>query len=535
MKMKKITSIILSGLLLGAVSCKESEFADLYADPSKIAQTTVEKQFTGFLGSTKDYILPGYTNYFEAMRTTLNHYNQATGWINESGQYVPASSGAQQVWFNYYNMVSQYRQLEKAYAALTPEDQAARKFFITVANIYLYDQTQRMVDLFGAVPFSGAGMLITNGGDYTAATSAAKFDSPDVLYTMMLDNLKAIAVELNATTISSGYQTSFRAQDFVNKGSLDLWKRYCNSLRLRMLNRLSDVDSFKGRVATEMAEILSNSATYPVVENNDQNIQINVYDVNSDINSKGFKDGIASDGNWYGNTAGKKMIDHMNTNNDPRLPILFEPGTGAAGKFVGIDPMSTAGEQTALSNAGMVSIYNRYVTSHNQFFPGIIINAAEVNLIKAEYYLRTNNDAAAKTAYETAISQSVKFYNSILALSNATGVNAAPVAASDASITAYIAKDGVNWSKATTSTEKLTLIATQKWLHFNLVQPYENWAETRRLNLPSFSFQVDNANNQTLPPVRWAYPGNEVTYNAANYAAVRDQDKLTNKIFWDVK
>jgi len=533
MKMKKISSLILAGLLLSAVSCKESDFTDSYADPSKIAETTVEKQFTGFLQSTKDYILPGYTNYFVALRTSINHYNQVTGWINDSGQYIPGSAGTEAVWFNYYNMLAQYRELQKVYNSKTATEQADRKFFMTVATIYLYDQTERMIDLFGAIPFTEAGMLSIKGGDY--ANSAAKFDDPQVLYSMMLDDLKSISAELNTTTINAGYLKSFQTQDFVNKGDLTAWKRYNNSLRLRMLNRVSAVETFKSRSATEMAEILGNATTYPIVTTNEQNIQINVFSINSDINSKGFQDGIASNGDWYGNTAGKKMIDFMNTNADPRLPILFEPGANATGKYIGIDPTAAAATQTALANGGQVAIYNRYVTSHNQFFPGVIINAAEVNLIKAEYYLRAGNDASAKLAYETAISQSVKFYNGILAVSNATGVNAAPAPATDASITAYIATDAVNWDKATSSATKLALIATQKWLHFNLVQPYENWAETRRLDLPTFTFQVDNANNQTLPPVKWTIPSNEISYNANNYSSVRDQDKLTTKLFWDVK
>ncbi|MFC6194903.1 SusD/RagB family nutrient-binding outer membrane lipoprotein [Dyadobacter subterraneus] len=532
--MKKISSFILAGLLLGAVSCQESDIAENYTDPSKVAVTSVEKQFTGFLVSTKDYVLPGYTNYFVALRTSINHYNQVTGWVNDaSAQFVPGSSGTEAVWFNYYNMLAQYRELQKVYASKTTTEQADRKFFMTVARIFLYDQTERMIDLFGPIPFTEAGFLSTNGGDYAA--SYAKFDDPQTLYTTMLDDLKAISTELNATTINAGYQTSFKTQDIINNGDLTAWKRYCNSLRLRMLNRVSAASSFSSRATTEMAEILGNSTTYPIVESNDQNIQLDVYDINTDINSKGFKDGIASDGGWYGNTAGKKMMDFMNTNADPRLPILFEPGANAAGAYIGIDPNATQAVQSALSNAGVVAIYNRYVTSHNQFFPGVIINAAEVNLIKAEYYLRTSNDASAKTAYETAISQSVKFYNSIIAISNATGVNAAPAAATDASIAAYILKDGVSWDKATSSAAKLTLIGTQKWLHYNLVQPYENWAETRRLDLPSFTFPLDNANKQTVPPVRWTIPANEITYNAANYAAVQGTDNLNTKLFWDVK
>lgn len=382
-------------------------------------------------------------------------------------------------------------------------------------------------------------MLSENNGNYAAST--AKFDSPESIYTLMLDDLKTIAAELDAVPLNPGfanYQKALQTADIVNKGNLGMWKRYTNSLRLRMLSRVSAAPDFKARATTEMGEILGNTTLYPIVEDNTQNIQINVYDVNTDINSKGFQDGIASGGgDWFGNTAGKKMIDHMNANADPRLGIIFEPGLNAKGVYAGIDPLAPSSAQTTMYQNGLVAIYNRYTLSHNQFFPGVIINAAQVNLIKAEYYLNNGNDALAKTAYETAIAQSVEFYNRILAKTNATGITNAikPMPASDNQTAAYIAKDAVNWAKATTPAAKLSLIATQKWLHFNIVQAYENWAEVRRLDMPTLQFQADNANNQTAPPVRWNYPGHEVTYNPLNYAAVRENDKLTTRLFWDVK
>ncbi|WP_304487022.1 SusD/RagB family nutrient-binding outer membrane lipoprotein [Dyadobacter aurulentus] len=537
--MKQISSFILAGLMLVAVSCKETEFTERYPDPAKIAETSVEKQYTGIMYRNREWVLPGYGNYFVTLRTSINRYTQAVGWPFESGNYVPGSAGAQDLWFNYYHTLSQFREMERVYATRPAAEQTDKRIFLVTAKIYLYDYTQRLVDIFGAIPFTEAGMLSANNGDY--AVSNAKFDSAESIYTLMLDDLKAIATELNTIPANPGfknYQQAFKTADIVNKGSVDLWKRYCNSLRLRMLSRVSGAPDFKARATAEMNEILTNTANFPIVETNEQNIQMNVYDVNTDVNSKGFKDGIASGGgDWFGNTAGKKIIDHMNTNADPRLPIIFEPGQKAKGVYAGIDPLATNAMQFTMYQDGLVSIYNRYTLSHNQFFPGVIINAAQVNLIKAEYYLNTGNDALAKTAYEAAISQSVKFYNGILAITNATGISDAtiPSPATDASITAYIAGKGVNWTAAGTPAAKLSLIATQKWLHFNLVQAYENWAEVRRMDVPTLQFQTDNANNQTLPPVRWTYPGHEATYNPENYASVRDTDKLTQRIFWDVK
>ncbi|MDQ6477670.1 SusD/RagB family nutrient-binding outer membrane lipoprotein [Dyadobacter sp. LHD-138] len=529
--MKKISLFILSGLMLVAMSCSESEFAARYADPSKVSTTTIEKQYTGFLGSNMDYILPKYRNYFVSLRTSVNRYTQATGWANDAGQYVPGSSGIEDVWFNYYNTLAQYRALERVFATATATEQTDKRIFMLTATIHLYDYTQRLIDLHGGIPFLKAGMLLTNGGDYDA--SSAPFDSAETLYVMMLDQLKGMSTELNGITLNAGYQQSFKTQDFINKGNLTAWKRYCNSLRLKMLNRVSAVQSLTARANTEMAEILRDPTTYPIVETNDQNIQINIFNVNTAINIDDFQGGLEGNG-WYGNTAGKRMIDNMNTNADPRLPIIFEPGENAGGKYTGIDPLGANADQSLQTSTGLIAIYNRYTISRNKFLPGTIYNAAQMNLIKSEYYLRSGNAASAKTAYESAISNSVKFYNGFLALSNATGVTA-PAAATDAQITAYIAKDGVNWDKAETSADKLSLIATQKWLHSNIIQAYENWAEIRRLDLPVLNFVKDASNNQTVPPVRWNYPSNEITYNKINYDAVRANDNLTTKLFWDVK
>jgi hypothetical protein len=71
-------------------------------------------------------------------------------------------------------------------------------------------------------------------------------------------------------------------------------------------------------------------------------------------------------------------------------------------------------------------------------------------------------------------------------------------------------------------------------LHYNVIQPFENWAEVRRTDLPALKFWNDDATpTNVAPPTRWAYPSSENVYNKANYAAVSANDKATNKIFWD--
>ncbi len=522
--MKKIAIVAL--LTLGLTACEKTDFEKAYTDPSKISASTVEKQFTGFLNSNKWYVLPDYWNYFVVLRPTLNRFNQAVGWVNVDNQYVPGGGLISDRWNNFYGFIAQYRELEKIYNSLSSDDQTLRRIYKISSTIYLYDHVQKNVDLHGDIPLSTAGLLSTKGGDYNNAY--ATYDAPDAVYTKMLDELKGFADELSTINVNAAILAGFKTQDFVNKGDLTLWKKYCNSLRLRILTRVSDTPAFATRAKSEIADILGNPTKYPIVAANAENIQINVYDINTDIHAKNFRTGLED---WNGNIAGKVMIDHMNKNADPRLRVMFEPGANAAGKYIGLDPMLAPAAQDALVLGGTLAIYNRSTMSRNQFFPGIITNAAEVSFLTAEYYLKAGNAAAAKIAYEKGIAQSVEYYFNFRKISNDNTV-AAPQAATSDEIQKYINSDDVSWDKAT---NKLSLIATQKWIHYSVLQSYESWAEIRRLDLPKFDFWVDKANIQTQPPVRWFYPSSEQIYNATNYGTVKAKDNLTTKIFWDVK
>ncbi|MFT3845211.1 MAG: SusD/RagB family nutrient-binding outer membrane lipoprotein [Lacibacter sp.] len=525
--MKNKLFVLVTALTLVLTACKKKDFADSYADPSKISNTTVEKQFAGFLSANREYVVPSYWNYFVVLRTSVNRYNQAVGWVNSSGQYVPGAAGITDRWNNYYDFLAQYRELQNVYGTLSTDDQKLRRIFMIAATIYFYDHTQKVVDLHGDIPWSEAGKLSANGGDYQV--SLPKYDKAEDIYTKMLDDLKAFADELNTISVNAGILTAFQKQDFVNKGSLTMWKKYCNSLRLRMLGRVSGVASFQTRAATETAAILGTPATYPVVSANSENIQVKVYDLNTPINSTGFRTGLED---WDGNIAGKTMIDHMNTNADPRLRAIFQPGANAGGAYIGLDQMATGSAQTTLIAGGTIAIYNRSTLSRNQFFPGALIGAAEVSFLAAEAYLKAGNNTAAKTAYNDGIAKSIEYYYWVRTLSNDnTSGTLTPYTGTE--VTNYVTAAAVNWDNATTTADKLKLIATQKWLDFNVVLPLDNWAELRRLNYPTLSFEVDNANAQKQPPYRWLYAGSEATYNTVNYGAVQAKDNLTTKLFWD--
>ena len=534
--MKKIFLITAIAVLAGFSSCTKKQLSDSYADPKTVNETTVEKQFSGFLTSNLDYVMYKYWNYFVVLQNTALPWTQAVGVINNAARYVPGAAAISARWGNYYNFLAQYKEFLNLYSQLTDTEKADKRIYLIAATIYFYDHTQKVVDLHGSIPWSEAGLLSTKGGDYSA--SYAKYDDAGEIYTKMLDDLKGFADELNTINVPATVSGIMKSQDFINHADLTLWKKYCNSLRLRLLTRVSGVASFQSRVTSEIGSMVADPATYPVISSNDDNMSIKVYSNTTSINngtntgsSAEFHTGLIGWG--AADIPSKALVDIMINNSDPRLRAIFQPGTNAAGTYAGLDPSLDATTQNSLANGGTLSRYNYSTLQQNTNLPGMLINAAEVSFLLAEYYLNAGDDASAKTAYQTGIGQSIDYYFWLRTISDDNS-QAALVPVTTIEKDAYISSNEINWDIAADKAAKLNLIAVQKWTNFNVMQPLENWAEIRRLKLPSLLFLPDNTNAQTLPPNRWVYPVDESTYNTKNYETVKANDNFTTKIFWDV-
>ncbi len=517
-------------LLLGITACDKQKFEEYYVDPSTINESTIEKQFAGALSTTFEWTMYRYWNYFVVLQNTALHYTQVVGWQNFEKQYEPGAAGIGDKWSWYYGYLSQYKEFLKVYNATSTEEQTEKRIYLILSNIFFYDQTQQVVDIWGNIPWSEAGLLSTNGGDYQA--SYAKYDDAATIYTKMLDDLKAIADELNSISVPAPVAGILKNQDFINHGDLTLWKKYCNSLRLRMLMRVSKVSAFQSRVTSELAAITANPGSYPLCSSKDDNILIVVHDLGTSVTSDLYG-GIIGWGN--NNTANKGMIDLMKTNSDPRLRAMFQPkqtfDPNDPPNYMGLDPTLSSSEQDALLKQDIIARYNFSTLCKNKKLPGILISSASTQLMLADYYLNiANNDAAAKTAYETGIKSSIDFYFWLRSISDNNEIAVAPL--NETEKTAYLAS-GISWTG--TNAHKNEIIAHQKWINYSILQPLEGWAELRRTNLPAFTFRPDNSSQiTTLPPSRWFYPDNERIYNTENYNAVKENDKVTGKIFWDV-
>jgi hypothetical protein len=517
--MKKLlinTSLFLLGVVTLATGCKKSTFDENYYNPEAAVKANLPSLYSGLFYNER--VLPRYWNLYTFQIPMMGTYSQTSGYTNTNKVYEQAVNYTQDRWNAYYTgTMSQYREIEKYYNNLTSDaDKNGYKLFLETSRIFFYDQTAQMVDMWGDIPFTEAGQLNASG-----ALVSPKYDKGADIYAFILQDLKRISDYLATSTVDQFYQGQLTKYDYVNGGSITKWRKYANSLRLRLAMRTSFVNEAASK--TIIQEILSNATTYPVIETVAENVQIkvtgNLVTTGNDIR-EGFGVNPFAPG---------KMVDEiMVPSGDVRLPVLFTANKN--GEYHGV-PNTWNGSrvQDSVRN-NYFSRWDSTTFTENKMFPGIIMTAAEVSFIKAEAFERWGGGDA-EAAYKDGIKKSIQYFHDINALSNFGTPTPRPT---DAQINAFLANPLVAYTG--TQQQKLEKIATQKWIDLGIMQANQAWAEWRRTKLPVLNFPTDPSSTLSPNvPTRLLYPSTERILNATNYAAVKGDDVVSKKVFWDVK
>lgn len=517
MKKKHIlaTALLLSCFSMFS-SCKKSDIDEAYYNPNGSTTADIPRLYTGLFFNEK--VIPRYWQLYTFLIPMMGTYSQTSGYTNGENVYEQATNYTTNRWDYYYNStISRFREIEKYYEGLSESEKQGNLLFLETARIFVYDQTAQMIDMWGDIPFKTSGQLNAQG-----KIVLATYDDAKETYKFLINDLKRISDYLASTTPETFYLNQLKYYDYINKGEILKWRKYCNSLMLRLAMRISysDETDAKNMVAT----ILGDAAKYPLVDAATESITIQPTSITSGlVKVNEMRSGFGV--NPF--APGRMVNDVMVPAADPRLEPFFTKNV--SGNYKGVSNALTAAQVTAGITAGEFSRWDSTTFSENNLFPGILITAAEVSFLKAEAYERWGLGGNAKNAYETGIRQSIDFWFSVNARSDRSATKDTKPA--ELEIVAFLAKPGVLYG-----TDNLTKIATQKWIDFSVMQGNQAWAEYRRTKLPALSFPVDATSpNSPNPPNRLTYPSTERTLNTANYEAVKAKDLETTKIFWDVK
>ncbi len=344
-----------------------------------------------------------------------------------------------------------------------------------------------LTDIFGDVPYSQA-LKAKEGINLPA------YDSQDQIYSAlltMLDDANAL-FSASVGTIAAG-------SDIIYGGDATKWQKFANSLKFRMLMRMSNRADFNRQA--ELQDIVSNRAIFGSNADEAKLVYLAAAPNNNPVNAS------IVGGNRGEYKVNSVLVDMMLTSSDPRLPVYAQEN--ADGDYVG-KPSGIIDVPNDEYNYDTVSpIGTAYIDAAA---PAFFVSYAELEFLIAEAAKRnliSGSDIAAESHYN----------NGILASMAGNGV-------STPDANTYLA------AHSYTSGTALSQIHTEKWLAL-FGQGIEAWTEWRRTGIPALTPAIEGAITEI--PSRYQYPPTEQALNGTNYgAAVAAQgaDLLTTKIWW---
>jgi hypothetical protein len=247
----------------------------------------------------------------------------------------------------------------------------------------------------------------------------------------------------------------------------------------------------------------------------------------------------------YGTAAYERGID------DPRLPVIAMPTKymDYRGVTLNVDSQTIVynsgekyypyGDNIASSLAqNAKSMYSHITFSENANMPVYMSTLAETDLLLAEIELKglASTGEAAEDHIKDAVIHSTKFYYTLNQMSQySRGVLDSllyPTIPDDGTIAAWGDTIKAKFVNAATLDDKMEILMQQKFIHLNILQPYECWSELRRTRHPKLEPMTYQTVVMKPMPERCKYPTSEQINNAANYSKVATDNNNTSPIFW---
>jgi hypothetical protein len=451
---------LLAGALLFA--CSDS-FEELNTNPNLPTEVNPRFLLTETLrGSINNYLGHNYRFANEIVQYSARNISgevQRFEW--EPGMRNPFWNGVYAQTANLQDIKEQARQLNH------PNYEA-------VALILEAWMMSTLTDTFGDVPFSEAGKGL-------AGTSQPVYDEQEAIYSNLLAQLQ----QANSLITPTAYPI---AGDILFGNDLTRWKKFANSLRLRLLLRASGKSSISA--GSQMQEIVSNPVQYPIFTGNTDHAVLSYLATQPNV----FPPSTDRQSSFDLYKASEFLVNTLQTLNDPRLRVFAQPTprSAAAGNPVYVGLPSGLSEAAASQfNGGdaFQSVIGARFYSANQSGT-FLMTYSELQFILAEAALKGLISGDGQASYERGIKASFAYW----------GV---------AMPKGYPQQESVIYNAG------LERIILQKYLH-NYFNGSETWFDLRRTGFPALPPGPAAANNGQVP-LRMYYPVIEQSLNETNY------------------
>ena len=500
-----ILSLVLS-------SCTKG-FQEMNTDPNNIPKALPQQLLAPALVDALTYNMLRNRNFTnELMQVTVN-MSEAEGQVF---RYDYRSTWSDYLYNGLYSELTNIKDIYKI-----ASDTAGVSYNKSYMGISLICQSwlySILTDTYGDIPY-----FHSNEGKDSLNFEPA-FDSQKDIYLDIFTKLEEANTLLSANTAIAG------ASDPVYGGNVALWRKFGNSLYLRLLLRVSGKAEVSAQAVAKMKEIVDgNPANYPLMASNAESAILKWTGVAPytspyiSVREQDFRaPGIAS-----------FFIDHLVAWNDPRIDIPTY-GTGGynrwgivpySGAYLGVPSGYAPGENLVkksyfYSNTTPVSLQTDPLT-------GMIMNYAEVQFILAEAAMKGWISGSAESYYTNGALNSITLW-----LPNWTSViNTATNSPNN--INSFLAAADIDWDEEATPDTKMERIHLQKYYALFL-EDMQQWFEYRRTGHPVLPKGTGLRNNG-LMPARMTYPVYVQSTNPTNYKvalASQGPDAISTPVWW---
>jgi hypothetical protein len=475
--MKKLL-IIPTFLTLLLASCTKN-FETINTDPNRVNTISPGTLLNPILYEVSSFNMRKSDDFTFGLMQDMLPFPSTSGGVH---RYDITETAGNSTWTTYYRWLTNVKEM---YTASVQQKDPNYQAIALTLNAMMY---ANLTDCFGDIPMEEA----TKGDE---GIFRPKFTTQQKVYEKIIADLDS------ANNLYLATRTMIHGTDILYANNVTSWKRFTNSLQMRILLRLSKRNEM-GTLA-KLKTIIDNPTKYPVFTSNDQAAIVKLSGVTPFVSPWGR----AIDFTTF-RAAGIFFTDNLNDLNDPRRARL----------------LTQARNKISNANIGYKGIPSGYAGSDNQFdyIPSnmnialvtapmniFLMSYAEVELIKAELEFRNSNAAAAKVAYEKGVKASIELTGAVMPADYFTNTKAA--------------YNGT-----------LERIMLQKYFALFFTD-FQQWFEYRRTGFPVMPKTAGMLNNQIMP-VRYRYPPAVQSTNTTNYnlaVSAMGGDNINIKVWWE--
>lgn len=491
---------MLYGMVLS--SCTKG-FQELNTDPNTIPTALPQQLLAPALVNTLTYNMMRNRNFNnELMQVTVN-LSEAEGQVF---RYDYRSNWSDYLYNGLYSQLTNFKDIYK-----TASDSTGLTYNRSYMGISLICQSwvySILTDTYGDIPY-----FQSNQGKDSLNFEPA-FDRQKDIY---LDIFKQLEAANTLLTTGTGIVP---ASDPVYGGNIAKWRKFGNSLYLRLLLRVSGKAEVATTVIAKIKEMTDlNPTNYPVFGSNDESAILKWTGVSPytsplvGVREQDFRaPGIAS-----------FFITNLVNWNDPRIDI---PTYGSNGiNRWGIAPYQGAylgvpsGYAPGTNQVKKSYFYSNTSTTSLQTEPlaGMIMNYGELKFILAEAALKGWISGLPETYYNDGVLAGIMLW----------------LPAWPGPVSNYLIAGDIQWLNTLTTDQKMERIHLQKYYALFLAD-MQQWFEYRRTGHPALPKDAGLRNNGVMP-ARMTYPVYVQSTNPTNYklaVAAQGPDVISTQVWW---